>query len=201
MTTGAFFDNKSLGIKSVSILRVLLLGVTIATGTTSTFAHDGGFGHSRRLIYVAPTADGLVLEYRLKQGLEEAIVELVHVDANRDGKISVAERDQYYKARGQALLDRITFRDARSGQALKAELAGFELQQSLVQIYRIRIASAAESVLLEDHNFPHKPGQVGIEVAAGLKAELPEEIDLTHADHVQVTLTRMPVSKPKPKRE
>lgn len=164
--------------------------------TTKLFAHDGGFGHSRRLIYVSATADSFLIEYRLKQGLEEALVELVHVDADRDGKISQAEREKFFTARGKALLANLAFRDASSGMALAAEFAGFELQHSLVQVYRIRVASAAESVLLVDRNFPHKPGQVAIEVDAGLKAELPEEIDLSHADQVRVTLARVAKGKP-----
>jgi hypothetical protein len=159
-------------------------------GTATCFAHDGGFGHSRRLIYVSATADSLLVEYRLKQGLEEGLVELVHVDADRDGKISQAERERFFTQRGKDLLARLEFRDERSGKPLRAEFAGFELEHSLVQVYRIRVASSAERVLLIDRNFPHKPGQVAIEVDAGLKAELPAEIDFTHADRVRVTLER-----------
>jgi hypothetical protein len=176
----------------------LVLGMLFLclTNATTLFAHDGGFGHSRRLIYVSATPDSFLIEYRLKQGLEEALVELVHVDADRDGKISQAERDQFFTARGKALLANLAFRDASSGKAIAAEFAGFKLQHSLVQVYRLRLASDAQSVLLVDGNFPHKPGQVAIEVDAGLKAGLPEEIDLSHADQVRVTLERTAKGKP-----
>jgi hypothetical protein len=130
------------------------------------------------------------MEYRLKQGLEEGLVELTQIDANHDGTMSPMERDHFFQQRGQDLLARLSFRDATSGQPLVAEFIGFELQHSLVQIYRIRVRGAGAGLLLEDRNFPHKPGQVGIEVDHGLTAELPEEIDLTHADHVRVIFRR-----------
>lgn len=176
-------------VQWTSVFLAVLLSFTINAATL--FAHDGGFGHSRRLIYASTTPEGLILEYRLKQGLEEALVELVHVDADRDGKISETEREKFFNQRGQALLANLEFRDASSGKPLRTEFAGFELQHSLVQVYRLRVNSAARSVLLVDRNFPHKPGQVAIEVDAGLKAELPEEIDFSHADQVRVTLERV----------
>jgi hypothetical protein len=179
-------------------MRVLVFAAMLCllANASHLFAHDGGFGHSRRLIYVSAAPDTFLIEYRLKQGLEEALVELVRVDADRDGKISQAERDKFFTARGKALLANLAFRDASSGKALAAEFAGFELQHSLVQVYRLRLASDAQSVLLVDHNFPHKPGQVAIETDAGLKAQLPEEIDLSHADQVRVTVERVAKGKP-----
>ena len=136
-----------------------------------------------------------MIEYRLKQGLEEALVELTRIDANRDGLIDAEEKDRYFTARGKELLARLAFREEQTGKPLLAELIDFRLGHSLVQIYRVRVTGAAAGLLLEDRNFPHKPGQISIEVAEGLSAEIPADIDLTHADHVRAYVRRE--SKPR----
>ncbi len=76
-------------------------------------AHDGGFGHSRRVLFFAPSADGLVLEYRILQNRDDALVEMTLMDQDHDGKITPEERDRYFQRRARQLAAGLDLRTRR----------------------------------------------------------------------------------------
>lgn len=152
-------------------------------------AHDTGFGHSRRTIYLQATPEGLVIEYRIKQGPEEALVEMTLIDRDRDGKLSTAECRRFFTTRAAALVQELELRTAQ-GDAIPLAFLEYELGHNLTQLYRFTAATTVAGMLLEDRNFAHKPGQVRIVVAENLAAEIAEPIDLTHADRVLLRIVR-----------
>src|SRR5947208_2566256 len=66
----------------------LLLLSSLALG------HDGGFGHSRRTIFVTAGKGGLVLEYRIQHNRDDALVEVTLMDTDHDGNVSADEKDR-----------------------------------------------------------------------------------------------------------
>jgi hypothetical protein len=153
-------------------------------------AHDGGFGHSRRTIFLAANGEGLVLEYRITQNRDEALAELALIDGNRDGKISPEEKDRYFTERAQQLAKLLQVQTT-AGQPLPLKFVRYDLQHSLGQVFRFTITTSATEVLLEERNFPHKPGLVRILPGDGVKVELARPADLSHADRVSLRVTRV----------
>jgi len=152
-------------------------------------AHDGGFGHSRRVLYLAPSADGLVLEYRILQNRDDALVEMTVMDQDRDGKITPQERDRYFQQRARQLSAGLQIH-APGGEAVELGFVRYELQQALSQTFTFALKTPAREIVLEDHNFPHKPGVVQIRQAQGLTVELTRPVDLTHAERVALRIRR-----------
>jgi hypothetical protein len=155
----------------------------------SASAHDGGFGHSRRAIFVAGEGEGVVLEYRILQNREDALVELTRIDANHDGRIDAEEKERYFSARGRQLAAGLEVRTAE-GQAVPLRLERWGLEHSLVQVYRYTLKTPARELLLEDRNFPHKPGVVLIHAGAGVTVQLARPVDLNHAERVPLKIVR-----------
>jgi hypothetical protein len=165
---------------------VLVLLVLAVAGP----AHDGGFGHSRRTIYVAPGPGGLTLEYRILHNRDDALLEMTRMDADGDGKVSAEEKERYFGERGRQLAEKFLCRTA-GGEALQLRFVRYELGQALTQVYHFALATSEKEVLLDDRNFPHKPGLVQVRHAPGLAVELARPVDLTHAERVNLRVKRV----------
>jgi len=168
--------------------KLLACLLTLACGVLAS-AHDGGFGHSRRAIFVAEEGEELVLEYRIIQNREDALVELTRIDTNRDGRIDAEEKERYFSARGRQLAAGLEVR-AAGGEAVPLRLEHWSLDHSLVQVYRYTLKTPARELLLEDRNFPHKPGLVQIHSGKGLTVQLARPVDLNHAERVPLKIVR-----------
>jgi hypothetical protein len=153
-------------------------------------AHDGGFGHSRRTIHVVTAEKELRLEYRVLQNRDEALVELVRMDADRDGKVSAEERDRYFNARGRQIAGSLVGRTGQ-GEAVPIKFIRFELSSTLGQTYHFTLDTTAREVLLDDRVFPHKPGLVQVRHGAGLKVEQARPVNLAHAERVSLRIRRV----------
>jgi hypothetical protein len=165
------------------------IGLALLALATAAAAHDGGFGHSRRTLYVAAAADGWVVEYRIALNRDEALVEMTRMDADGDGRVSADERDRYLAARGRQVAGRLQVRDG-DGAAVALTYVRCELGPTLTQSYHFAAATAAREVVLDDRNFPHKPGLVQVRTGPGVTAELARPADLTHAERVSVRLKK-----------
>ena len=167
-------------------LLIALLGLLLAPLAS---AHDTGFGHSRWTMFVAATEGGFALEYRVRLAPDEALVEMTLMDRDRDGRVSATEREEYLAGRARQLAAGLPCRDG-GGKKVSWRYTGCKLGHSLVRIFRFTLDNAAKSIILEDHNFPHKPGLVRIRHAPGVEIELLDNSDLYHADRVKVKITR-----------
>lgn len=154
-------------------------------------AHDTGFGHSRRAILVGRDAEGWILEYRTVLAPEEALLEMTQMDRDGDGRISPQERDVYFDGRGAEIGRGLRIRTP-DGAPQAVELRGWALQHNFAQVYRFALSSRAEELLLEDHNFPHKPGMVRVRPGKGVKIELARPVDLFHAERITLRIVREP---------
>src|SRR5262245_38340773 len=122
--------------------RALLTIAVLALLCASSTAHDGGFGHSRRSIFVDAGAGELTIEYRVFQNRDEALIELTRMDRDGDGQVSATERDVYFTARGRRLAEGLQVRTA-DGAALPVRFVRQELHQTLVQCYHLVVATDA----------------------------------------------------------
>jgi hypothetical protein len=153
-------------------------------------AHDGGFGHSRRTLYVAAAPDGWSVEYRIVLSPDEALVEMTHMDADHDGQVSAAERDRYLAARARQVAERLQVRDA-AGAPVALKRVRCELGPALTQVYHFSAVTAAREVVFDDRNFPHKPGLVQVRTGPGVHAEVDKTADLNHAERVRVRVKKV----------
>jgi len=169
--------------------KIVLIALFVLAGGTCLLAHDGGFGHSRRTIWVSSNADSLILEYRITQNADEALLEVIQMDRDGNGQISAEERERHFAGMAKYLGQRLQFQTP-AGSALPATFVRYELQNSLTQIYRFSVPTREPIIILEDGMYPHKPGAVRVVTAAGLKAELAQATNLTHVDWLSVKITR-----------
>jgi hypothetical protein len=153
-------------------------------------AHDGGFGHSRRTIFFDAAADEFVLEYRVTRNSDEALLEMTLIDADGDGKISLAEQQKYFQTLGTELAEQFEVQTV-AGMSVRPRLVELHLQPNLVQSFRYAIATTAAEIRFVDRNFPHKPGVAKIVTGRGAKAELAEATDLNHAERVTLKVVRV----------
>jgi hypothetical protein len=152
-------------------------------------AHDGGFGHSRRTIFVAATAAEVTVEYRVVMNRDEALAEMALMDTDRDGQVSAKEKETYFTARGKALGALLQVKTA-DGEAVPLRFAGYSLDQALVQTYRFTLATKERELIFEDRVFPHKPGTVQVRHGSGLKVEQARPANLAHAERVSLRIRR-----------
>ena len=148
-------------------------------------AHDGGFGHSRRTLFVSSIPGGWSLEYRIVLNPDEALVEMTRMDHDGDGEVSEDERDCYLESRKRQVAKHLQVLDD-NGKPVNIQFEGCILGQALTQTYRFTVATTATVVTLDDSNFPHKPGLVQVRTGPGVTAELAKPADLTHAERVRV---------------
>ncbi len=172
----------------------LLAGVMLLVSVSMAAGHDGGFGHSRRTIYLAVEGDGLILEYRLQHNRDDALVEMTLMDADGDGTISAEEKDRFLKERARQLADHLRVKTA-AGEALTLKFESVRLDQGLTQTCRFKLTTTATEVLLEDRNFGHKPGLIHVRNGEGLRVTLAQPTDLTHADRVSLRIQRTAAGK------
>ncbi len=173
-----------LSFRALRALLVIPLLLTVAS------AHDGGFGHSRRTLFVDATPDGFVLEYRIVQNRDEALVEMTLMDLDRDGKVSAVEKKKYFSARGRQIARLLDVR-TKKGDPVALQFTGFELHQALVQSYRFKLETSASEIVLEDRVFPHKPGLVQLRHSKGVMLEQARPANLAHAERVSLRITRV----------
>jgi hypothetical protein len=166
----------------------VLIGVLLALATTVS-AHDGGFGHSRRTLFVQATPDGWAVEYRIAANRDEALVELIHMDTNADGQVSADERDRWFLARAQQIAQQMQVH-TEAGAAVPLKFVRCELGSSLTQTYHFLLTSDAPALLIDDRNFSHKPGLVQVRTGPGVATELAKPVDLTHAERVSVRIKK-----------
>jgi hypothetical protein len=152
-------------------------------------AHDGGFGHSRRTIYLTTDRESLILEYRIQHNREDALVEMTLMDTDGDGTVSTEEKERFLKERARQLAENLPAKTA-AGVTVGLKLESVRLDQGLTQTFRYRLDTTATEVLLEDRNFGHKPGLVNVRSGTGLTVTLAKDIDLTHADRVSLRIQR-----------
>lgn len=171
--------------KQLWILSLSILGLVIIP----TNAHDTGFGHSRRTIFLTATPGTLVLEYRIRQNMDEALIELVHIDRNRDGRISPDEQNNHFQSRAQRIASHLSCGTA-DGKKIVPQLISYRLEHSLVQIFRFQLKTDAKHISIRDDNFTYKPGLVRIRHGAGLQVDLSVEADLQHAERVSIRVIR-----------
>lgn len=165
----------------------LCLGLLFAAGMAS--AHDGGFGHSRRAILVSATAGQVIIEYRVTQSPDEALIEMTRIDSNRDGKVSQEEKDAYFTGQGKRLAENLLLKTAE-GAPVPLTFAVYELRHPLVQVFRFTAKTEADALLLEDRNYTHKPGAIRIHACDAVTVELARPVDLNHAERLSLKITR-----------
>jgi hypothetical protein len=175
-----------------------MLLATVGVVGPPVFAHDGGFGHSRRTIFLAASPDRVVLEYRIMQNRDDALLEMTLMDRDRDGQVSQDEKDRYFQDRARQLAENLHCRTP-DGEAITLQFIRYELQHSLVQVFHFTLATSAKEVLLDDRNFPHKPGLVQVLPGNGVTVELAKPVDLSHAERVHLRIKRIPAENPTPK--
>jgi hypothetical protein len=166
------------------------IGLVLLAVATSAAAHDGGFGHSRRTLYIAWTPAGWSIEYRIALNRDEALIEMTRMDQDGDGQVSPEERDRYLAARSRQVAERLQVRDG-NGAAIALKPIRCELGPTLTQTYRFTATTTARALLLEDGNFPHKPGLVQVRTGPGVVAELARPADLTHAERISVRVKKV----------
>jgi len=171
-------------IHRIGLLLIVLPALLAGAG----HAHDGGFGHSRRTLFFALRDGKLVLEYRLLLNRDEALVETTLIDQDRDGRVSPEEKDRYFQDRGRRLATGLHCRTP-AGEPLPLTFVRYDLGQALAQTYTFTLPAGPE-LLLDDRNFPHKPGVVQVRNGDGLGVELARPVDLTHAECVQLRIRR-----------
>ena len=177
---GTNFIDGQLWILSLSILGLVII---------PALAHDTGFGHSRRTIFLTATPGTLVLEYRIRQNIDEALIELVHIDRNLNGLISPDEQNDYFQSQAQRVASHLSCSTA-DGKKLVPKLISYRLEHSLVQIFRFQLKTDAKQIAIRDDNFIHKPGLVRIRHGTGLQVALSVEADLQHAERVSIRVIR-----------
>jgi hypothetical protein len=158
--------------------------------SSATAAHDGGFGHSRRAIFIAAEPKLLIIEYRITMNRDEALLELAQIDRNHDGKIAAEEKNDYFTTRGRALADKLHLRTA-DNKRVPLRFLSYDLKHPLCQVYRFTAETDATETLLDDQNFPYKPGQIRIVASDGVKVELETPADLNHAERVNLKIHRI----------
>ena len=163
--------------------------LALLTGAATAAAHDGGFGHSRRTLYVAAAPAGWSVEYRITVDRDEALIEMTRMDTNGDGQVSAEERDCYFTARGRQVAGRLQAWDA-DGAPVTLEFVRYELGPALTQVYHFAAVTKVSEVVLDDRNFPHKPGLVQIRTGPGVTAELAKAANLTHAERISVRIKK-----------
>jgi len=163
--------------------------LALLTGAATAAAHDGGFGHSRRTLYVAAAPAGWSVEYRIAVDRDEALIEMTRMDTNGDGQVSAEERDCYFTARGRQVAGRLQAWDA-DGAPVTLEFVRYELGPALTQVYHFAAVTKVSEVVLDDRNFPHKPGLVQIRTGPGVTAELAKAANLTHAERISVRIKK-----------
>jgi hypothetical protein len=141
------------------------------------------------VVFLAPRADGLLLEYRILQNREDALVEMALMDQDHDGKITPEERDRYFQERARQLIAGLRL-ETPGGEAVDLTFLRYDLQQALAQTFTFALKTTAREVLLEDRNFPHKPGVVQIRQAEGVTVEIARPVDLTHAERIALRIKR-----------
>lgn len=173
------------------VAAIVLIGIVSLAQPAG--AHDTGFAHSRRTMFITADAYEVQLEYRVTANPDEALIELALADADASGDISVRERDRYFTKIGEELASKF-YCESTSGERSPLTLVGFQLDQALTQTFTFRIASSAAELKVTDKNFAHKPGQVRVIAGSGVKVELLEGVDLMHTERVPLKITRQ--SKP-----
>lgn len=170
-------------------LHLLLALMLMPAWTGPAGAHDGGFGHSRRTIFVSAEARQLIIEYRITPNPDEALIEMTQIDRDRDGGISQEEKDRYFQARAKQLAEKL---QARTGDnaTIPLTFVSYELKHPLVQVFRFTAATEAGEVLLDDQNFPHKPGLIRIHAGVGVTVEQVKPVDLNHAERLSLKISR-----------
>ena len=169
--------------------RSYFISLALMSLATQAAAHDGGFGHSRRTLYVTTNPAGYILEYRITQTADVALVEMTLIDADGDGQISDAEKNRYFTNAARDLAEKLRCTTIRN-QRVQIEPVGFELHQALGQVFRFRIPTKETELLLADQAFPHKPGVVRVITGPRVKAEIHGKVDLNHAERVVLQLSR-----------
>jgi len=154
-------------------------------------AHDGGFGHSRRTLYLTATPQGFVLEYRLQHNRDDALVEMVRMDADRDGRLSEEEKQRFLKERATQLAANLLAKTPE-GTAVALTFEQGRFDQALTQTYRWQLTTTAVELLLDDRNFGHKPGLVLVRHGESVTVTLAQATDLTHAERVSLRVRRSP---------
>jgi hypothetical protein len=155
----------------------------------ASFAHDGGFGHSRRTLFIASTATGFTLEYRVVLNRDEALAEMALMDADGDGQIDRDERTRYFETRGKKLAGFLLAKTG-DGEAIPLTYTGCALDHALAQTYTFTMRTAAREATLEDRVFPHKPGMVQVRHGDAVKVEVKSPTNLAHAERVVLSIRR-----------
>jgi hypothetical protein len=168
--------------------KLLAFAIAILCGGNA-LAHDGGFGHSRRAIFVSAGPGEFILEYRITLSPDEALLQMAQIDRDGDAKISTAEKNQYFLDAAQKLAERLDCK-SMNGNPIRPLPAGFELGQALTQRFRFRLSTDNPDWLLTDNAFGHKPGVVRVVTGDSVKAQVAEKTDMTHVERVTIQFSR-----------
>lgn len=206
MTTDMHRHPDTLGAK-LTRLSLLVMGFMLITATTGTlYAHDGGFGHSRRVIMVSAVEDQATpgttfyIDYRLRLSDEPALVELTQMDTNGDGAVSDDERDTFFTAKAEGLAKKMSANikasesnNEKSSNSLVVTPVTFRVQHSLVQMYRfkVQVGSDVNAINWQDANYTHKPGSVRLYSGEGVDVQPDESVNMHHADRLALTIRRV----------
>lgn len=159
------------------------------------FAHDGGFGHSRRTIAFFADDTGWTIEYRLRLNADEALLQLAEYANDDDPDVIAANIKTLPLTEAQRVVKGLKVRDT-TGRTLPLQVLKAELGPSFTQTFIFRCASRAGELDFDDANFPHKPGVVQIVAGAGVEASHRTAIDIHHAEQVPLRIRRTASTKP-----
>ena len=188
LARSVFFDIRPFVIRAFFF--ALTVGLVFAP---TTFAHDTGFAHSDRTLYVRAIDGGFLLIYRIQLEADEALAELARMDADEDGRVSDAEREAHFASRSRAIAAHLKCVPDSEGEAapIAPAPAGYALDHPLTQLYAFVIETDAVALTLTDTNFTHKAGRLRITHGEDVTITvLDEDTQLLHAETVRLRMAR-----------
>ena len=170
---------------------LLAAAAAIACLALAVHAHDTGFEHSERAIFFVRTDAGWTLQYRVHQLPEEALAEMARMDADGNGKITDDEKQTWFTRRARELAAHLTCTAKGHDQELALTPAGFRLAYPLTQTYTFTIATATDTLVIQDTNFAHKAGRLMILHTRDIEVKLIDVPDATHVEAVKIEVRRV----------
>ncbi len=125
-------------------------------------AHESPIDHVDRRLAFTVSGDTLELRYRFRQTQRAALLQLRVMDADRDGRISAAEREGFFKQASERLANRLKLKAADGEQPFRATGA-VVLRPDFSQEFRFTVPlNGAAAVTFHDEFSHQHPGNVVI---------------------------------------
>ena len=129
----------------------------------AAIAHESPIDHVDRQLAFSVSGDTLELRYRFRKTQRAALMQLRTMDANRDGRISTAERESFFKQAGELLADQLKIKSKGSEQTFQM-VGKVVLRPDFSQEFRFTVPlnNNAAAVTFHDEFSGRHPGNVVI---------------------------------------